>query len=398
MVLAAAVAGQSTYSAIWFGVAVLAPALREELGLTLAQTGVLISAPLGGSIVSLYLWGLLTDRFGERSIFSAGLAACGAALVVASTADAFAPLTALLLTAGALGASVQGSGGRAVMHWFDESQRGLALGLRQTAVPLGGLGAALLLPIAVAAGEPRAGFAGLGVAAIVGAAIAVALLRDGPRGGARAAGGAASVLRDRRIWILSGGSALLLAPQMCVVGFAVLFLHDRHGMSAGRAGAVLAVVQVLSAGARIAAGRWSDALRSRIVPLRRISVVCAGAVALTAALADAPLAILVPVLVAACVVAQSWNALSFTAAAELAGYARSGTAIGVQQTALSVAAAVFPGAFGAAVAATSWRTAFFAVAAFPLLGAAALRPLAAADVSAERAPTPTDSSRGEAPV
>ena len=40
-------------------------------------------------------------------------------------------------------------------------------------------------------------------------------------------------LRDARVWSLAAGSALVVAPQMCVVGFAVLFLHDRRGLTPG---------------------------------------------------------------------------------------------------------------------------------------------------------------------
>ena len=64
----------------------------------------------------------------------------------------------------------------------------------------------------------------------------------------------------------------------------------------------------------------------------------------------------------------SWNGLSFAAAAEGAGRARSGSAIGLQQTALATSGAVFPVLFGLLVAATSWRWGFAAVAVFPLLG------------------------------
>jgi sugar phosphate permease len=63
----------------------------------------------------------------------------------------------MLTLAGAAGASVNAASGRAVMSWFAPAQRGFALGIRQTAVPLGGAAAALFLPPAAAAGGVRAG-------------------------------------------------------------------------------------------------------------------------------------------------------------------------------------------------------------------------------------------------
>jgi len=94
--------------------------------------------------------------------------------------------------------------------------------------------------------------------------------------------------------------------------------------------------------------------------------------ALSAPLVSAPLVVLVPSLVVAAALAMSWNGLAFTAAAELAGRARSGTALGFQQTSLSIAGTVAPIAFAAVVDAASWRTGFAVAAVLPLGGAVAL--------------------------
>src|SRR5205085_12075421 len=106
VVLAAGTLAQAAYSAIWFGAAVMGPALRDRYGLSLGQTGFLISGSLAGSVVLLIPWGLATDRFGERAVLATGLTACGGALVAASRAGGFASLAALILLAGAAGASV----------------------------------------------------------------------------------------------------------------------------------------------------------------------------------------------------------------------------------------------------------------------------------------------------
>ena len=132
-VLAAGTFAQTTYSAIWFGVAVMAPYLRDRDHLSLAETGFLISSSLVGSLVSLIPWGLATDRIGERLVLFVGLTFGGAALIAAAYAHGFWPLAGLLALAGAAGASVQSASGRAVMHWFAPArERGLALALRPT--------------------------------------------------------------------------------------------------------------------------------------------------------------------------------------------------------------------------------------------------------------------------
>ena len=73
-------------------------------------------------------------------------------------------------------------------------------------------------------------------------------------------------------------------------------------------------------------------------------------------------------LVAAGALAAAWNGLSFAAAAELAGAARSGAAIGFQQTVLSVAGVAAPLLFAAVVSAGSWRVGFGLAALAPLAG------------------------------
>jgi sugar phosphate permease len=375
-VLAAGTFAQTTYSAIWFGVAVMAPALRVRDHLSLAETGFLISSSLVGSLVSLIPWGLATDRIGERIVLLVGLAFAGVSLISAAYTHGFWPLAGLLALAGAAGASVQSASGRAVMHWFAPAQRGLALALRQTAIPLSGFAIALALPPIVHAGGVKRGFLTMGIACLAGAVVGALVLREGPR--ADVLPGTAlgpAPMRDRRIWQLSLGSALLIAPQLCVTGFTVLYLHEQRGTSASSAAAVLAVMQALAVAGRISAGRWSDVRESRLKPLRAIALAAFVAVALLTILLDAPLPLLVPVLIVAGVISMSWNSLSFAAAVELAGHGRSGSAIGLQQTVLNGPAATYPGLFGALVAASSWRVGFAVLAVFPLVGWRVLRAL-----------------------
>ena len=113
-------------------------------------------------------------------------------------------------------------------------------------------------------------------------------------------------------------------------------------------------------------------LGSRLRPLRQVAFALTVAMALTAVLVDAPLPLLVASLLAAGTLGLSWNGLSFAAAAESAGRARSGAALGFQQTILGVGVAGVPIAFAGLVAISSWRVGFAAAALGPLAGAAVL--------------------------
>jgi sugar phosphate permease len=366
-VLAAGTAASTAYSAVLLGLPVLAPVLREEFDLTLTEVGVVISSVWVGPIFTLLPWGIAADRFGERRALAVGLAAMGLLVAGAAWVDDFLGLVVLLGTASAAGSSVNSATGRAVMHWFDVSERGLALGLRQASLPLGGALAAVTLP--PIAGATSLDGALLFLAALCGAAAlsSALVIRDRPRESHQADGDPWTI-RDRRLWILSFGSSLFLVAQIALTGFLVLFLHDARGLSTGAAAAVLAAAQVVAVALRIGVGRWSDLMRTRVRPLRMVGLAIFASLALTAALVGVPLELLVPMLVVATALSMAWNGLSYTAAAELAGSRRSGAAIGVQQMVLSTVGFISAPVFAALVDESSWRTGFAVFAVGPLAG------------------------------
>ncbi len=350
----------------------LAPQIRHAYDLSLVQVGFVIDSVWIGGLLTLLPWGLLADRVGERIVLAIGLGVSGAALVGASHAGAFGWLLLLLGIAGAAGASVNAASGRAVMYWFPAAERGLALGVRQTAIPVGGFVSALALP----ALGLRNGLVFLAALCVAGGLFGAAVIHDrrAPRTCSSHAGSPTRCATDGS-GVLCTGSGFYLVAQLALTGFVVLFLYDERGFSRVHAAFVLAGVQVLAAVLRIGAGRWSDVVGSRVRPLRLVGMGSSATLALVAVLVDAPAPVLVAALVVAGGLAMAWNGLSFTAAAELAGRARSGAALGMQQTALAGTGAVIPPVFAAVVSATSWRVAFGLAAIFPLAGVQLLRRL-----------------------
>jgi sugar phosphate permease len=348
---------------------VLAPALRERYDLSLSEVGIALSSIWIGPIVTLLPWGLLADRIGERIVLATGLTLCGVLVVAAGWAGSFVGLVSLLVFAGGMGASVNAASGRAVMNWFSSDQRGFALGVRQTAIPVGGAIAALALPAVNGAGGLKAAFAFLGGLCLASAAVAAVFLREAARPAPELEPKDVEwTLRDSRLWILSTGSGLYLFAQISLTAFLVLFLHDEHGLSQGAAAGALAALQVGAVVTRIGAGRISDAMRARIRPLRWIGLASFAGVLLTALLADARVAVIVPVMVVAGAISMAWNGLSVTAAAELAGLSRSGAAIGFQQTTLAVIGVLVPAGFAYVVDAVSWEAGFALASLGPVAG------------------------------
>jgi sugar phosphate permease len=374
LILAAGTLSATSLSAVQIGISAITPALREHYGLSLGEIGIVLGATNAGMTLTLLAWGIISDRIGERLAIAIGLTGSALSLAVAARVNGFAALVGALVATGAFGASVNSASGRAVMHWFGPEERGLALGIRQAAIPIGGFAGAVALPTLVSAAGVHSAFVALAVNSIVWALLAAVVLRE-RHVDEEIAGEFVSPLRDLRMWLLCSASALVLAGQLAIIAFVVLFLHDARGLSTTHAAFVLAAVQAGGVVVRILVGRLSDRERRRVPLFRRLSTALALALAAAAALVHGPLVVLVPLLVVAGVLGMSWNGLSFTAAAEAAGPRRSGAAIGFQQTVIGVGGIVIPIAFAAVVSEASWRVAFCAAAGCALAGAALLGPL-----------------------
>lgn len=391
VVLAAGTFAQAGFSASSVGLPALAPALKAHYGLTLGETGVVLAGIGIGMLFTLLPWGLVADRVDERWVIAAGLSGAGAMLAVAATTHGFGSVTGVLIAVGALGASVNAASGRAIMAWFPASELGLALGIRQTAIPIGGAVGAAFLPLLASAGGTRLAFFFLGGACLAGAVVAALLVRTGMTPAVPELGDVSRPLRDARTWLLGTGTGLYLTAQIGITGFVVLFLHEHRHVSAHAAAAVLAAIEVLAIAARIGSGTISDRLGSRLGPLRAIGVALTLSTAAVAVATDAPLALVVPLFLVAGMLSMAWNGLAYASAAEMAGASRTGAALGFQQTLLGVVVAGAP-PLVAVVAAHSWRLAFLLAAAGPALGVLILRRLGEPATGRRPARTPGTSA------
>ena len=381
LVLAAGTVALTAGSAFQYGLAYLIPALQAG-GLSLAEAGVLVACPTAGLLLTLIAWGAAADRWGERLVLSGGLAAAGVVLLAATQAHTTPALGACLVLAGAAGASVYAASGRLILGWFTASQRGLAMGIRQSAQPLGVAVAAVTLPTVAAHGLP-AGLTFLGVFCLAAAALVVAVVRD-PVARAVSAARDRSPYRSSVLWRIHAASALLIVPQFTVATFALIFLVTARHWPAATAGPLLALAATGGGASRLVAGYWSDRVGSRMRPMRALALaISASLVALAIATrAAAPLA--VPALLVAAVLAVSTNGLAFTAVAEYAGPQWAGRALGIQNTGQNVVAALTPPAMAVLIGSGGYPAAFAVAGVLPLI-AAAVVPAAALDATARRA-------------
>lgn len=348
-------------------IAFLIPAMNAQRGISLATAGLLAAMPNFGTMVTLIGWGYLLDVTGERFVLTTGLALTAAAALAASATQSMAMMAVFLFLGGMAAASAITASGRLVTGWFAPQQRALAMGIRQTAQPLGiGIGAVVLPELAWREYSTALVFP---AAACVISAVAVLVgVHDPPRP-ARADANEQELANPYRrtgtLWRIHLGSALLMLPQPVVLTFMLVWATRSHGFSIASAGVLMGLSQLLGALARTAAGRWADRIGSRMRPLRVIAVATT-AVLIVLALADqqhSPIA-LYPMVIALAITGD--NGLPFTSVPEIAGRFWSGRALGVQNTVERLVVAVAPPVFGAFITTAGYPSAFAVCGLFPL--------------------------------
>ncbi|MGN6232818.1 MAG: MFS transporter [Trinickia sp.] len=400
-VLTVGVAANAGFSAAAAGIPTTAIWMRTGYHFDNAQLGVALGATGLGIALSELPWGLATDRFGDRPVLIAGmlgtaLALLSMALFVVPTAGsipALPVLAAAMALVGLLGGSVNGSSGRAIMSWFKEGERGIAMSIRQTAVPLGGGIGASLLPWLASTHGFAAVYSALALLCAVPAAFAIRWLHEPPNmattspttsagsGPATKTGAPAqrSPLRDMQIWRVAVGIGVLCMPQFAILTFATVFLHDFGRLGTAGISTTMAAVQLGAMVMRVWSGRHTDRRGNRRGYLRGSTVVAAasfaalaGAVALGHA---APIASVIGLIVFAGICVSAWHGVAYAELASLAGPARAGTALGMANTIVYVGLFLVPLSLPHLLAASSWTMVWFA-AGFVALGVYPLFPRA----------------------
>ncbi len=333
----------------------LAPDLMRDFNLTAAGLGNLSAFYYYAYAAVQIPTGVMVDRLGPSRMFLVGAVLAGAGSLIFAWADT-------ALTAGLGRALIGAAHGVAwvsmlklVTHWFAPSRFATLSGL---SLAVGTLGAVL-------AGPPLRwladGFGWRGVIAVSGLlalALAVAIrlvMRDDPteRGFAShrpMAGGDAphasigadlrAILRYPTPWLLALVNSGVCGAFLAFTGlWGVPLLSQVHGITVAQAALVTSSMLVLFAIGGPLFGVWSDRLQRRKLPFAIGAGVLLAGFAVLAAAPDAPLALLVPLLLAASFGAGSM-VLSFGFAKESAPLRLQGTATGVVNAGVMVGALV----------------------------------------------------------
>jgi MFS family permease len=374
-ILALVTLAQAGASIVQQGIGALAPFFTVAFAANGAQIGFIFGALTGGSALTTALAGVAVDKYGERRIILLSGLVMGCALFAAALVPAYAWLLVWMFVAGIGYAASTPAGGRAILAWFTRD-RGVAMGIRQMGVPLGGVAGALLLPLIAAHAGYRWALAAGGTLTAA-TALAAALWYRAPAGDVIAArtwssafGTLREVARDPRLIYVTLTCMVLITAQSSMLTFLSLTLVTDTKLSLATASAALAIAQVGACAGRLAWGALSDRLfgGDRVVPLMIACVLATLSAAATAALPVGAPALALSVALVLGFAAAGWNGLFSAALVEIGGMDRAGSALGVALTGLFATGIVAPPLFGALADAHGFVTAWNALAAFVLLG------------------------------
>jgi predicted MFS family arabinose efflux permease len=289
-----------------FGFGLVLPAMRDALGLTTGQMGLLAGIGLAAYLFSSVPAGALAARFGTRWVVVGGLLGTAVGLAGTGLASGFvvAMFGQILVGVSAPFAIVPilAIGGR----WVRPAFRGRATGLVVAGGGFGLLLAGLLVPLLLAPGDAsawRRAWWGLAAGVLAAAAVTALLLRDPPatpsttgpaganRGGAGPAGkGSANaesmgstVYRRPAVWRLALVFGLYGVSYIVYGTFFAAHLQ-RHGLDAATAGRLWSLAGLVAIGSGLLGGVLAD----RLGPSAALVVmfVCQGAGMALLALGD----------------------------------------------------------------------------------------------------------------
>lgn len=159
------------------------PEMREGLGITFTQSGLLASGNLAGYLIFALVGGFLAARYGSRMVISLSLLLMGLTMLLTGAAGSFEFAFAMRLLTGI------GNGGAYVpamalgSTWFAMKQRGFATGIVSGGIGIGTCIAGIVVPVIyIAYGVQGWSYAWyyLGGTVLVIAAICLAFLRNKP--------------------------------------------------------------------------------------------------------------------------------------------------------------------------------------------------------------------------
>jgi len=137
---------QTTATLITYGVGAFALFWKEEYALTNMESGLLVSVVNVGPLFCMLFVGRLLDQYNEKLLISISSFLLGGSFLLTNIVSGLNGLLFVLLLVGMFYSVSQPGGSKVILKWFSKENRGLAMGIRQAGIPIGGALAGVLIP------------------------------------------------------------------------------------------------------------------------------------------------------------------------------------------------------------------------------------------------------------
>lgn len=257
--------------AVWTIFSIIGLGLKEELGLSETEFGLLVGTPILTGSLSRVVLGVWADQFGGRRVFALVMALSSAATFLTSFADTYLELLLAALGVGLAGGSFS-VGVSYVSKFFPADRQGTALGI----FGAGNIGSALtklLAPLVMVA----MGWQGVAriwaVALLLTSLIFLFTTKEDPEFERRRATGTEppglreqlQVLRNLQVWRFALYYFFVFGAFVALALWLPRYLVGSYGLSIGTAGMLAAFYSVPASLFRVYGGKLSDRHGARVV-------------------------------------------------------------------------------------------------------------------------------------
>lgn len=340
---------------------VLAPFIVEDLGLSRAQFGWLITSIAAVTALTAPSTGRLSDALGGRRV----ILLLSLAIAASASGIALAPTAVLLVVFGMLSGVPNAAGNpatnRIIVDWLPPGRRGTTMGVKQSGVQFGFFATGLSLPALAVAFGWRGALVSLVLFALGFSLLAAWLLpADGPRRPRSTSRARARLPSDVR-WLASY-AALMGTAGSTITTFLPLYATEAVGLSPSVAGATVSTLGLIGIVSRILFARAAEHLTGVSRLLTRLAWGSALAAVTIGAAASFGAALVWIGAAMAGVTVVAWNALANLAAITAVDARDAGRSSGMVNFGFMAGFTVGPAVFGALVdTAVGYRGAWWLV-------------------------------------
>ena len=364
-------------SMLYGGIGALVPYVGRSFDLPHSEMGLIATAMILGGLLTVALSGTLCDRYGDKAMLLESGVLMGGSMMAAAIFPDYLWLLACIFVYGVGNAASNPAGTHAILAFFSKEQRGFAMGIRQTGMPVGGaLGSLLFALIAWHYGYR-------GALLVVGAIVfiictAAALLYRQPKELCGEHVAISKLLKDighigkdPRLILVTVAAMLLMSLQITFIVFFPITLVRGGGYSAEIAAMIFAGGHLDAGAGRLIWGRLSDHRYqgNRTIPMVYCAVLGAGAAMLLSAIGHEGIWVLCAAAFGLGFAGEGWFGLAILAMAEIGGEGHAGGATGFGLMGMFTAAAIAPVIIGTIAGSAGYETAWQVTAAIALVAA-----------------------------